>query len=75
MVAEGRGGGSRVITPSPQAGQGDAQIMAAATFLSPVGRDSFFRARDALASQLAAASAAVSAAGGTGAPPAREDLV
>ena len=53
---------------------GDAQIMAAVgTFVSTVGRDSFFRARDALAAQLKAAAAALSAAGGTGAPP--EDLV
>ena len=43
------------------------------TFASPVGRDSFFWARDALAVRLRAAAAAVSAAGGTGAPP--EDVV
>ena len=43
------------------------------TFLSPVGRDSFFWARDALAVRLRAAAAAVSAAGCTGAPP--EDVV
>ena len=48
-------------------------MAAVGTFLSPVGRDSFFKARDALATRLRAAAAAVSAAGGTGAPP--EDMV
>ena len=48
-------------------------MAAVGTFISPVGRDFFFEARDALASQLAAAAAVVSTGGGTGAPP--EDWV